>query len=149
MVAPVVHCHHPRSFNMIVPSRSMPQLGRCPSQLSPHLPLHRPGRSLTPSWVVQHDSAKPFDAPAREVPVTAFPTPPIACSCSFYCVHFVQHLVVFQFTIDVHFQLHLADGDVYMYTCVMEREELIWWCVCGLLHPRPAALVHTLSTTSL
>ncbi|KAM3254374.1 hypothetical protein ACQJBY_048092 [Aegilops geniculata] len=36
-----------------------------------------------------------------------------------------------------------------MYTCVLEREELIWWCACVLLHPRPAALVHTLSTTSL
>ena len=44
--APVVHCHHPRSFNMIVPSRSMPQLGRCPSQLSPHLPLHVNAPSL-------------------------------------------------------------------------------------------------------
>ena len=29
---PSVHCRHPRSFNNTVPSRSMPQLGRCPSQ---------------------------------------------------------------------------------------------------------------------
>ncbi|XP_037414056.1 uncharacterized protein LOC119276976 [Triticum dicoccoides] len=30
------------------------------------LSLQRPGRSLPPSWAVQHDSAKSFDAPAQE-----------------------------------------------------------------------------------
>ena len=56
------------------------------------LSLQRPGRSLPPSWAVQHDSAKPFDAPAQEVPVTAFPPPPIACSYSFSCVHSVHKM---------------------------------------------------------
>ena len=47
------------------------------------------------------------------------------------------------------FLLFVVDGDVCMYTCVIKREELIWWCVCVLLHPRPTVLIHTLSTTSL
>ena len=29
------------------------------------------------------------------------------------------------------FLLFVVDGDVCMYTCVLETEEIIWWCVCA------------------
>ncbi|XP_044332260.1 uncharacterized protein [Triticum aestivum] len=45
------------------------------------------------------------------------------------------------------FLLFVVDGDVCMYTCVLEIGELSGG-VCVLLHPLPAALIHTFSTTS-